>query len=291
MQLPLFRIIVTEDGVKIDADTKRSILEAFWPKGLKYTEPFQVSLTTSDSEGYFRTYANQCNAYLGQRGHLVITRTHHDVVDLVSDFKHDLNREQVHANLVKFIPNENSDSLEFQQKVHANLSRAIDLAARIFLMMKIWKVPHSITNGAPLEWTHGTLGQFVTKHFDVPPELSYAGIKLPKMFNAHNIERIGGIKIKWTDNLADHLRMVDDDERVAIFAHPTFLMLHSTSDFFPPGFVDEAEPGTLSKWWWDRCKRVQWYTFWIAVLVLTLGLLFGIIQSTATILQTHATLL
>ncbi|KAK4160270.1 hypothetical protein QBC43DRAFT_325699 [Cladorrhinum sp. PSN259] len=34
---------------------------------------------------------------------------------------------------------------------------------------------------------------------------------------------------------------------------------------------DEAELRTLSQWWWDRRKRVQWYTFWLAVLVLVLG--------------------
>ncbi|KAK0736766.1 hypothetical protein B0T21DRAFT_384183 [Apiosordaria backusii] len=357
MQSPLLQNIVTEEGVKIHAETKRALLNAFWPQDLQAAESFQTPITTSNLDSYFTTYVNQCNAYLSQRGSLVITRTHQDIVDIIFDFKNDLNREQVHANLLKSISSDVSDSPEIQCKIEANSSRAIDLAVRNFLMMRIGKVPHSITSGTPLEWTHGTLRQFVTNHFNVPQELSYTGIKLPRTFNAHSLERIGGVKIKWTDNLADHLRMLDDDERVAVFAHPSFLMLHSTSDFFPQGFIeetlrtikllfpandkplqkwvrpllsstdqvdsriatcgtlrselrhiekfsywrdrliilkevfDEAEPSTLSQWWWDRRKRVQWYTFWIAVLVLTLGLIFGIIQSTFTILQTHVTLL
>jgi hypothetical protein len=41
---------------------------------------------------------------------------------------------------------------------------------------------------------------------------------------------------------------------------------------------DEAEPSTLYQWWFDRRKRVRWYTFWVAVLVLFLTILFKIIQ-------------
>jgi len=26
---------------------------------------------------------------------------------------------------------------------------------------------------------------------------------------------------------------------------------------------DEAEPTGVQQWWWDRRRRVQWYTFWV----------------------------
>jgi len=41
---------------------------------------------------------------------------------------------------------------------------------------------------------------------------------------------------------------------------------------------DEAKPRTLSEWWYDGRNGVQWYTFWIALLVLALTILFGLIQ-------------
>lgn len=41
---------------------------------------------------------------------------------------------------------------------------------------------------------------------------------------------------------------------------------------------DEAEPSNINQWWHDRRKRVQWYTFWIAAVVLGLTILFGLIQ-------------
>jgi hypothetical protein len=41
---------------------------------------------------------------------------------------------------------------------------------------------------------------------------------------------------------------------------------------------DDAEPSTVKQWWRDRRKRVQWYTFWVAALVLALTILFGLAQ-------------
>jgi hypothetical protein len=51
---------------------------------------------------------------------------------------------------------------------------------------------------------------------------------------------------------------------------------------------DDSEPHTLTHWWYDDRKRVQWYTFWIAALVLVLTIVFGLIQSTAAIVQAWA---
>lgn len=41
---------------------------------------------------------------------------------------------------------------------------------------------------------------------------------------------------------------------------------------------DDSEPSTLSQWWVDRRKRVQWFTFWVAILVLILTSVFGVVQ-------------
>jgi len=41
---------------------------------------------------------------------------------------------------------------------------------------------------------------------------------------------------------------------------------------------DEAEPRNIKQWWCDRRRHVQWYTFWVAALVLALTVFFGLIQ-------------
>ncbi|KAH7120442.1 hypothetical protein B0J13DRAFT_457122 [Dactylonectria estremocensis] len=50
---------------------------------------------------------------------------------------------------------------------------------------------------------------------------------------------------------------------------------------------DESQPKTLSQWWFDRRNRVQWYTFWVAVLVFVMTMVFGIIQSLEGALQVY----
>src|SRR5439155_26094606 len=37
---------------------------------------------------------------------------------------------------------------------------------------------------------------------------------------------------------------------------------------------DDAEPKTITQFWWDNRRKVQWYTFWVAVLVLALTVFF-----------------
>lgn len=53
---------------------------------------------------------------------------------------------------------------------------------------------------------------------------------------------------------------------------------------------DEAEPSTLSQWWCDRRNEVQWYTFWIAILVLVFTLVFGLVQCIEGALQIYTAL-
>ena len=51
---------------------------------------------------------------------------------------------------------------------------------------------------------------------------------------------------------------------------------------------DESEPKALPQWWNDRRKKVQWYTFWVAILILVLTIVFGMIQSVTGIMQVYA---
>lgn len=48
---------------------------------------------------------------------------------------------------------------------------------------------------------------------------------------------------------------------------------------------DDSEPHTVWQWWHDDRKKVQWWTFWIAALVL----LLTIIQMVTALIQTWAT--
>ena len=90
--------------------------------------------------------------------------------------------------------------------------------------MRIGNVPHeALQGGRHLEWKEGNLQAFVHNYFSVPPIRGHDRLKLEKSFYALNIQKIGGIRIRWTNNLDDHLRMVDDDTALFIFHHASFL--------------------------------------------------------------------
>lgn len=43
-------------------------------------------------------------------------------------------------------------------------------------------------------------------------------------------------------------------------------------------FYEECSPSSLSQLWRDKRNGLQWYTFWIAILILALTWIFGIVQ-------------
>ena len=51
---------------------------------------------------------------------------------------------------------------------------------------------------------------------------------------------------------------------------------------------DKTKPKRIKQWYFDRRDRVEWSTFWIAVVVFLLTLFFGIISSVTGILQVYA---
>jgi hypothetical protein len=52
---------------------------------------------------------------------------------------------------------------------------------------------------------------------------------------------------------------------------------------------DETEPSGIKQWWGDRRKKVQWYTFWVAAVVLALTIIFGLVQSVEGGIQAYYT--
>jgi hypothetical protein len=76
-----------------------------------------------------------------------------------------------------------------------------------------------------LLWKEGTMTEFVSGIFS-PQTFVKERVKLGKGFNVRNLKRIAGIEIRWTSNLADHLRMREDDTAVEIFHYVSLLRFH-----------------------------------------------------------------
>lgn len=101
-------------------------------------------------------------------------------------------------------------------------------AARLLTMAKIGPLKSEPKNPRKyVTWSAGTLRQCLDKYFNTKPTMKTEGFRLPKAFDAWTIEKLAGVRIKFTDNLADHLRLEEGDDQgeveVFIFHHATFL--------------------------------------------------------------------
>ncbi|KAI0910747.1 hypothetical protein F4823DRAFT_561600 [Ustulina deusta] len=103
-------------------------------------------------------------------------------------------------------------------------------------------VSQQLGGGAPNDT--GTLRDFTEKYFGPG-----AGVKLQpdkpqigRIFTALNLRKIGGMRIEWMRNLADHLRLMDDNQTASIFDCVAFLKFQRKvhRPMFPPSFIDET---------------------------------------------------
>lgn len=76
-----------------------------------------------------------------------------------------------------------------------------------------------------------------------------------------------------------HLKTDDRQIEGFIFWHDRLVVLKQV--------FDEATPRTIPQWWYDRRNGIQWYTFWVAIVVVSLTLFFGLIQSVEGALQVY----
>ena len=90
-------------------------------------------------------------------------------------------------------------------------------------MIDIGRVPAAWSGTTPLEWTTDSLQTFIAGNFSSKTELSEEKVKLERMFIGQNLGRIAGLKIIWTNNLVNHLKLSMDDTQVSIFHHASFL--------------------------------------------------------------------
>ncbi|KAF2251726.1 hypothetical protein BU26DRAFT_242284 [Trematosphaeria pertusa] len=328
----------------LSASTKSAVIDAFWGP-----IPARLSRSCDDCqlEQFWEFYTKECEHALHDGGRHVFVRTHQDILDIVALLKKQRSRDEIRDflrwKLTNVYPNE--DEL---------LDCSIDLAAGLLLMIDFGHLHYGFSGRLRLNWTKGPLKDCLERHFCEAPVLGHQGVKLQRVFNALNLQRIAGVDIIPTDNLADHLRLTDDDTKLYIFHHASVLKCQSASSILPADLAeetlrtlallfpqtdtptrkwlrrvipmlsldpqlllcghlktddrqienftywhdrlvvlkqvfDEATPQNMSQWWHDRRNGVQWYTFWVAITVLGLTLLFGLIQSVEGAMQVYGT--
>ncbi|KAI1122257.1 hypothetical protein F5Y10DRAFT_254496 [Nemania abortiva] len=153
--------------------------------------------------------------------------------------------EDVFQIVERLVNGDHRDSIILQLKqknpsaAESACESSIDLAVRLLLMLKVGTVRHQTTPRHCLKWENGSLQGFIRERFNKSPVLDCHHVRLPKSFNAWSIATIGGLKIEFTDNLADHLRLVEDDTIILIFHHASFLECQ-VNTLYPSDLIDET---------------------------------------------------
>lgn len=133
---------------------------------------------------------------------------------------------------------------------------SIRLVVRLVAMVDTGPVsPRCIQGYTPLEWADDqpNLRIFLGEYFT--PKASIADfLQFGALFNAPNLERYVDLKIHWTDNLNNHLRLMNEGTVLCIFHHVAFLrsskrwvwtepwqyiLVDDRSTIFPVGFLEE----------------------------------------------------
>ena len=175
---------------------------------------------------YFLYHDEQCRLAVYSHRRCGMVATYRDIANIIQALRdQSLDRESLREYLQKeFEISESSvessrssydDSEDFSNEL-------IELAVRLWLMIPIGGFRQVALHGESLDWPRGYLQDALCRQFEKSSQ-NPVSITLGKVFNARNLERIGGLRIIWTSNLVDHLRLHDDDTRLSIFHHATFL--------------------------------------------------------------------
>lgn len=169
-----------------------------------------------DFRSYFTWYREKCNSALREGGTHTSVRTHRDLVEIAQWFQQLSSRDDIKNKLKARFTSQHSNEDEL-------VNSSIDLVTRLYLMLDFGVIQSGFTGREFSKWISGDIKTFIADYYKNSPKLEHKGIKLQEGFNARNLGRITRIKIDWTKNLTDHLRLVDDDKTVAIFHHRSFL--------------------------------------------------------------------
>lgn len=203
-----------QDGL-LEPQLRKELVGHLWNKSLDNAGDLD------NTSPYFTFYEQQCRQSLFDRGRHSYARTHEDIVNVARLITDDTPFEEIVENLQEnYSGNTQSPDKEIFRST-------VLLVARLLTMMKIGTLKHEFSGQKHIDWTEKPLRDCVGEWFP-EPVLKYDTVKLDKIFNAANLESIGGLKIVWTDNIAEHLSLRNDDTEVFIFHHATFLKGHNT---------------------------------------------------------------
>ncbi|RSL77248.1 hypothetical protein CEP51_009233 [Fusarium floridanum] len=127
----------------------------------------------------------------------------------------------------------------------------LSLVVRLMMMAEIGSLekPYGFVyhpSYRPLpQWTENDLASLARRLFPFSPQIGCSGVSTSVTFDAWSLENVAGIKIVFTDNLADHLRLANNDTQLYVFHHVAYLelqkhMSNTGNAVLPSGLAEES---------------------------------------------------
>ena len=214
----------------VTAQARVAIVQDLWPeRGTLSSEKHQLVW-----DAYFEVYTRECNAVLPERRSTRSVIGHGDLLEFIHLLERtDEIQEKKNAFRKKLRSSKIAQTMTTLSSVRhcPTLQETIDdlivLSARLLTMTLVGQATASekVRPKNILPWDTGSLQNAVHSHFnkspDIPLETKDDIIGVGLTF--YNIERVSGIKMIPTDNLLDHLLLVDEDRKLCVFHHASFL--------------------------------------------------------------------
>jgi hypothetical protein len=166
-------------------------------------------------------YTAECKKAISySRGEYTTVRTHKDIIAIVHMLENGCSKDKIAQSLFPLDTQQRSD----QAKLHM-VEGSLRLAARLMSMVDVGPLPHSVQGWAPAIWSNGasTLEVVLADYFRESTTTVVMGTKFSEDFTAFNFQKLAGLQIRWTNNLAHHLRLMDNDTTLCLFHHACFL--------------------------------------------------------------------
>lgn len=92
-------------------------------------------------------------------------------------------------------------------------------------MLDVGRFPATSFSGRrSITWDRGTLREFLHEIFPGTVRRNHDGIKIEATFNVRQLDRMVGLNVMLTTNLADHILLLPEKDAVLIYHHAYFLL-------------------------------------------------------------------
>ncbi|KAM7210107.1 hypothetical protein V8F06_014510 [Rhypophila decipiens] len=224
----------------IPDDVKAEILRSLWKE-------CQPSIDqTVDLEAYFEDYyRTRVQQFSREGGTYICISSHADIFKVTKQIVQDATRDTLSDFVSKLTQSHHEKETISPKPTTDAMNSTVDFCAGLLLMCEFDVPQFGFSGSNPLPWSPElTLRQAAALYFSPQhtKTLQPDNPRIPRIFAAKSLVSIGGMRIRWTNNLVDHLLLSDDDETALVFPQVGFLRHHASfrRGHLPDGLASET---------------------------------------------------